>query len=83
MTDPHEISTDKGRKLNWRQASRIIGCGKTQFYDLVNSGKLAAYRLEGCKRGLWVYEADARAQVKTVGEETDTDSKKNDSATHF
>lgn len=78
MDSPREAPPDKGRKLNWRQACRAIGCGKTQFYDLVNSGKLAAYRPDGCKRGLWVYEADARAQVRAVGEE-----QKNEAEPHF
>lgn len=60
-----------GRRLNWRQACRVIGCGKTQFYALVNSGKLPAYRPEGCKRGLWVYEADVAACIKKVGKYID------------
>ncbi len=66
MDARHETPQDKGRKLNWRQACRVIGCGKTQFYNLVNSGTLPAYRPEGCKRGLWVYEADCCNQIKPV-----------------
>lgn len=63
-----EENEDKGRKLNWKQASRILGCGKTHFYDLVNSGQLTAYRSGEGKRGMWVWEADCRALVKPIAE---------------
>ena len=66
MTDEHPCSPNRGRKLNWRQACVLIGCGKTQFYALVESGRLPAYRPEGCKRGLWVYEADVTACIRQV-----------------
>lgn len=47
---------NKDRKLNWKQACVILGCGKTTFYELVNSGTLPAVRFG--KRGLWVWERD-------------------------
>ena len=59
-------NVDKGRKLNWRQACARIGCGKTQFYALVKSGRLPAFRLQGCRRGLWVYEADVEICIRKV-----------------
>jgi excisionase family DNA binding protein len=52
--DDMDENTDK--KLGWRQACEILGCGKTKFYELVNSGALPGYRV-GVK-GVWVYEAD-------------------------
>lgn len=56
----------KGRRLNWRQACALLGCGKKQFYRLVQAGKLPAYRMQGRMRGLWVYEADCRALEQRV-----------------
>lgn len=66
MSEQQNELQDKGRKLNWKQASRILGCGKTHFYDLVNSGQLPAYRSGEGRRGMWVYEADCRKLVKPV-----------------
>ncbi len=54
---------NKGRRLNWRQACEILGCGKTKFYALVNSGKLPAYDIHGKKRGFWVYETDCTSLI--------------------
>ncbi|MFV0421619.1 DNA-binding protein [Oleidesulfovibrio sp.] len=58
--------TDKGKRLNWRSACKILGCGKTKFYDMVNTGALPAYRCSAGKRGLWVWEADCYALIKPV-----------------
>jgi excisionase family DNA binding protein len=55
---------DKGKKLNWRQACEILGCGRTKFYGLVSLGIIPGYRT-GIK-GVWVYEADVRQLVKKV-----------------
>lgn len=68
-----EENEDKGRKLNWKQASRILGCGKTHFYALVNSGQLTAYRSGAGKRGMWVWEEDCRVLVRPVGENSSQD----------
>lgn len=57
----------KGERLNWEQACRILGCGKTHFYHLVNSGALPAYR-SGGKRGLWVWEKDCRELIVPVSQ---------------
>ena len=43
---------NKGRRLNWRQACELLGCGKTRFYSLVQGGMLPAYKIRGGKRGL-------------------------------
>lgn len=69
MTEQYDAPTDKGHKLNWRQASHILGCGKTHFYDLVHTGQLPAYRAGDGRRGIWVWEADCRKLVKRVNEE--------------
>ncbi len=57
---------DKGRKLGWLEACSILGCSRRQFYRLIEKGILPAYRLEGCKRGLWVYENDLLAVQKSL-----------------
>ena len=57
---------NKGRRLNWRQACEILGCGKTRFYALIRKGMLPAYRVTGGKRGLWVYEADCNSLVERI-----------------
>ena len=56
----------EGRRLNWKQARGMLGCGKTKFYDLVNSGELKALRVG--KRGLIIYEKDVLACLKPVCE---------------
>lgn len=48
---------DKGRRLNWKQACEILGCSKSHFYNLINEGKIPAYRY-GKVRGIWVWEGD-------------------------
>lgn len=57
---------NKGRKLNWRQACAIMGCGKNCFYSLVRNGNLPAFRINGKKRGLWVWENDVKSLVEAV-----------------
>lgn len=52
-----EAVEEKGRKLNWRQACALLGCKKSHFYNLVNSGRIPAQR-HGEMRGIWVYEGD-------------------------
>lgn len=54
------------RRLNWKQACEILGCKKTRFYELVNSGKLRGFRVGGGKRNLWVYEQDCLALISQV-----------------
>lgn len=57
--------TNRGTRLNWREACKILGCGKTKFYDLVNNGDLPAYRINGGR--LWVWEEDCYALIKPLG----------------
>lgn len=45
------------KKLNWREACALLGCKKSHFYNLVNSGQIPAQRF-GAIRGVWVYERD-------------------------
>lgn len=57
----------EAKKLNWRQACAILGCGRNRFYDLIRQGHLPAYRFPGAKKGLWVYEKDCLALTKGIG----------------
>lgn len=52
------------RKLNWRQACVIMGCGKDKFYELIRMGKLPATRVG--QRGLRVREADVLRLVEPI-----------------
>lgn len=52
------------KRLNWQQACKVLGCGKTQFYKLVNNGQLPAFRFG--RRGLWVREADCRKLLQPI-----------------
>ncbi len=45
------------KRLNWRQACAILGCSRSHFYNLVNSGELPAERY-GRVKGVRVLEAD-------------------------
>lgn len=58
---------ERGKKLNWRQACEILGCGKRQFYSLIRTGRLPGFRVVGSKRGLWVWEDDVRKMIRPVG----------------
>ena len=49
---------NKGRRLNWRQACKLLGCGKSKFYELIKCGILTSYKIKYAKRGIWVYEKD-------------------------
>lgn len=60
------MDADKGRKLNWLEACAILNCSRRQFYRLIEKGVLPAYRVEGCRRGIWVYESDVRSARKEV-----------------
>ncbi|WP_241160089.1 helix-turn-helix domain-containing protein [Desulfovibrio sp. ZJ369] len=71
MADEQSPSLDKGCKLNWRQACAMLGCSKRQFYNLVYSGILPAYRLAGSRRGLWIWEKDCRKLIQPVAEKFD------------
>ena len=52
------------RKLNWKQACVMLGCGKTKFYELVSIGKLPATRVG--KRGLRVKESDVKDIIEDL-----------------
>ena len=47
------------RLLNWQQVCKLLGCKRTHFYQLVNSGKLPAVRV-GKLRGVRVEEDAVR-----------------------
>lgn len=48
---------EKGQMLGCREACALLGCKKSHFYNLVNSGVLPAFRI-GRRKGLRVYEVD-------------------------
>ena len=52
--------TSTPRLLNWQQVCKLLGCKKTHFYYLVNSGMLRAVRIgqPGSMRGVRVDEAE-------------------------
>ena len=52
--------TDNTRLLNWRQVCKLLGCKRSHFYNLVNSGRIPAIRIgrQGSVRGIRVDEAD-------------------------
>ena len=52
-------SEDKGRKLNWAQACKLLGCKKSHFYNLVASGQIPGYRY-GRVKGIRVFEQDCQ-----------------------
>lgn len=55
------------KKLNWREACELLGCGRNRFYALIREGYLPAYRLHGTRKGLWVYEKDCMELTKRIG----------------
>lgn len=54
---------DKGRKLNWEQACKLLDCSRSHFYNLINSGRLPATRT-GEIKGVRVYEADCQEYLR-------------------
>ncbi|MDR2946709.1 MAG: excisionase family DNA-binding protein [Candidatus Adiutrix sp.] len=59
------------KRLNWKQACDILGCGKTKFYRLIRDKKLPAYRA-GMK-GIWVKEDDVFRLIETLESVDDAD----------
>lgn len=57
------VNEDKGRKLNWAQAITVLGCSRSHFYNLINSGRLPAIRT-GEVKGVRVYEADCQEYLR-------------------
>ncbi len=55
------------KKLNWREACAILGCKKSHFYNLINSGRIPAQR-HGSLRGVWVYEKDCLNYLRSCQE---------------
>lgn len=49
--------SDKEKMLNWQQAIKLLGCSKSHFYNLVNSGAIPAVR-SGKIRGVRVKKDD-------------------------
>ena len=64
MLDLNELPD--GQRLNWEQCCTLLGCGKTHFYNLVNTGELPAIRT-GKRKGISVSVKDMRIYMKAVG----------------
>lgn len=58
-------NSDSKKRLNWREACAILGCKKSHFYNLINSGRIPAQRY-GCLRGVWVYEKDCQNYLQSM-----------------
>ncbi|MDR2891611.1 MAG: excisionase family DNA-binding protein [Deltaproteobacteria bacterium] len=56
------MASEKDRRLNWQQACQLLGCSKTHFYRLVNSGELQSERF-GVIKGVTVKESDCKAYL--------------------
>lgn len=52
-----EKRAESEKKLNWREACAVLGCKKSHFYNLINSGRIPCQRY-GDLRGVWVYKKD-------------------------
>ena len=65
MNDAESLNA-QGKKLNCREACAILGCSRSQFYRLIHKGKLCAFRVKGCKRGIRVLEQECLALVEAV-----------------
>jgi excisionase family DNA binding protein len=57
------IMARENKRLNWQQACQLLGCGKSHFYRLVNSGELPSERFGGVK-GVTVKESDCKAYLR-------------------
>ncbi|MDR2821200.1 MAG: helix-turn-helix domain-containing protein [Desulfovibrio sp.] len=55
---------EKSRLLNWQEACKLLSCKRSHFYNLVNSGALAAVRL-GEVKGLRVREEDCLKYLRS------------------
>lgn len=53
------------KELSWHEACAVLRCGKTKFYDLVNSGDLPSSR-DNASRKIKVKESDCRALLKAM-----------------
>ena len=53
----------KDEKLNWQQACALMGCSRSHFYNLVNSGMLMAQRY-GKIKGVRVLRSDCVKYMK-------------------
>lgn len=51
------MAPDKDKLLNWTEVCNRLGCGRSQFYVLVNSGQLPHTRI-GKSRGIRISESD-------------------------
>ena len=60
-------------RLNWQQACKRMGCSKSQFYRLVNSGELPSAERSGRIKGVTVSLADCERYLREWQERMDRD----------
>lgn len=58
----YNASRENGPKMNWEQASDVVNCGKSHFYNLIGSGRIP-YSRHGLVRGVWVWQKDVLVYV--------------------
>jgi len=49
--------------VNWQQACKILGCSKSHFYNLINSGEIPSERF-GKARGVRVLRTDCEEYMR-------------------
>jgi len=54
---------EKDTKLNWKQACKLLGCKKSFFYNLINTGDLPSERY-GRVKGVTVRRADCERYLR-------------------
>jgi excisionase family DNA binding protein len=57
------MATEKEKRLNWREACKLLGCSKSHFYRMVNSGELPAVRF-GTSKGTMVRKSDCERYLR-------------------
>jgi len=60
-------------RLNWQQACKLLGCCKSQFYRLVNTGALPSAERSGRIKGVTVEKEDCERYLRQWRERVDSD----------
>ena len=52
------------RTVNWKEACDMLGCSRSYFYNLINSGRIPAFRI-GKVKGIRVAVEDIMAFLES------------------
>jgi excisionase family DNA binding protein len=63
------LSKEKGKILRVNQVKDLLNCSRTHVYNLIDCGKLKAFRI-GDRKGIRIYEAEV-AKIIEEWEEAD------------